>query len=75
VTTPAPAALDPISTLVDGSDLAARVESLLTNRPALVVSRRVLWPGMATLAAVAVAYAPALRAVHEITEILVNSLP
>jgi len=71
----APPALEPISTLVGGSDLASRIESLLSDRPAAGGSRRLLWPGAAALAAAAIVYAPALRAVHEITELLVNSLP
>ena len=66
---------DPISTLVGGGDLAARVESLLSDSPAAATSWAVRWPGLAAVAVAAIAYAPAVRAVHEITEILVNSLP
>jgi Zn-dependent protease with chaperone function len=68
-------ASDPISTLVGGGDLASRVESLLGDAPAVVASPRVRWPGVAAVAVAAIAYAPALHAVHEITELLVNSLP
>jgi len=72
---PAPEPLEPISTLVGGGDLAARVESLLGEAPARPASRRAVWAGVAAVAAAAVVYAPLLRAVHEITEVLVNSLP
>ena len=66
---------DPISTLVGGGELALRVESLLSDQPAVAAPRRVRWPSIAAIAVAAAAYAPALRAVHEITEVLVNSLP
>jgi Zn-dependent protease with chaperone function len=66
---------DPISTLVGGGDLASRVESLLDEPAAPTSSHRALWVGASALAGAAVAYAPLLHAVHEITEVLVNSLP
>jgi Zn-dependent protease with chaperone function len=72
---PAAAPLDPISTLVGGGDLASRVESLLDEPMVVRSSRAALWGAAAALACSAFAYAPLLRAVHEITEILVNSLP
>jgi len=67
--------LEPISTLVCDGDLASRVESLLAEPATAASSRAALWSTAATLAALVVAYAPLLRAVHEITEVLVNSLP
>jgi Zn-dependent protease with chaperone function len=66
---------DPISTLVGGGDLASRVETLLDEPAALPSSRLALWIGASALAGAAIAYAPMLHAVHEITEVLVNSLP
>lgn len=66
---------DPISTLVGGRDLASRVESLLGDPLPIAAPRRVWWPGVAAVAVAMIVYAPALRAVHEITEVLVNSLP
>jgi beta-lactamase regulating signal transducer with metallopeptidase domain len=72
---PTAAPFEAISTLVGGSDLASRIESLLDEPAAPTASRRGLWPAATACAAVAVAYAPLLRAVHEITEVLVNSLP
>jgi Zn-dependent protease with chaperone function len=69
------AALDPISTLVGGGDLSARVESLLAEPRAIVSPRRPVWIGAAAIAGAALAYAPLLHAVHELTEVLVNSLP
>src|SRR5262245_4229062 len=66
---------EPISTLVDGGEIASRVQRLLSDTsPAPVFARR--WPisAAAGLAAIA-AYAPLLRAVHEATEILVRTLP
>jgi Zn-dependent protease with chaperone function len=70
-----PAQLDPISTLVGGDDLSARVESLLAEPRAIVSPRRPVWIGAAAIAGAAIAYAPLLHAVHELTEVLVNSLP
>lgn len=72
---PAAAPFEPISTLVGGGDLTARVESLLAEPAPRIGSRRGLGTVVALCAAVAIAYAPLLRAVHEITEVVVNSLP
>ena len=65
----------PISTLVDGGEIASRVHRLLSDTvagPALPRRRPIA--AAAALAALA-AYAPLLRAVHEATEILVRTLP
>jgi len=75
LTPPSLPMLEPISTLVGGGDLASRVESLLAEPAALAASRRAIWALAAALAACTIAYAPLLRGVHEITEVLVNSLP
>lgn len=65
----------PISTLVDGGEIASRVQRLLSDTstgPAF--SRR--WPIAVAAALTAIAaYAPLLRAVHEATEVLVRTLP
>jgi Zn-dependent protease with chaperone function len=65
----------PISTLVDGGEIASRVEHLLScPAPDPAVSRTRLAAGVSMFAAVA-AYTPLLRLVHEATEILVRTLP
>jgi len=65
----------PISTLVDGGEIASRVEHLLSHpAPGPAVSRTRLAAGVSMLVAAA-AYAPLLRLVHEATEILVRTLP
>ena len=69
---------EPISTLVDGGDVASRVRRLLDDAEPDVRSRR-RWrfplAAAAAAAALAIAYAPLLLAVHDATEILVNALP
>ena len=73
-----PAATPPfeaISTLVGGGDLASRIESLLAEPRARTASGRRLWTTVTLCGAAAIAYAPLLRAVHELTEVLVISLP
>jgi hypothetical protein len=68
---------EPISTLVGGGDIASRVHHLLAERaPASSGSRArpaMVLAGSATL--MAVTYAPVLRAVHDLTEVLVRFLP
>jgi len=68
---------EPISTLVDGGDIASRVNSLLDDAapatPRQSLSRIALGLGIAV--AFAAAYGPLLRLVHEGTEVLVNYLP
>jgi Zn-dependent protease with chaperone function len=66
--------LEPISTLVGGGDLASRIESLLNEPAAPRRSTSLGWTAAAAVLA-AIAYAPLIVAVHEITEVLVNSLP
>ena len=73
----APAA-EPISTLVDGGDIASRVRSLLDDGPPAVARPRSGGYAIgAALAAAALAfgYAPLLRVVHVATEVLVHALP
>ena len=67
---------EPISTLVDGGDIASRVRSLLDDasaggRDAALPPRAGSAPRVA-VAALAVGYAPLLRVVHVATEILVR---
>jgi Zn-dependent protease with chaperone function len=65
---------EPISTLVDGGDIAARVHRLLDDTPA-DPRRWPAWAFAATLAggtAALTSYAPALRAVHLVTEVIVD---
>ncbi|HEV3140105.1 MAG TPA: hypothetical protein VGY57_06300, partial [Vicinamibacterales bacterium] len=74
----APALAEPISTLVGGGDVTARVARLLDDRPSSVAARASGWrwtaAGVTTLA-IAVSYSSWLVIVHEITETLVSSLP
>ncbi len=75
LTPPVTPIAEPISTLVDGGDIASRVHSLLDDAPA-VTPRRAFWhwPALALgSTAVALAYAPLLRAVHALTELIVRS--
>ena len=69
---------EPISTLVDGGEIASRVERLLDDgTPAPARHRAVgVWLAVAIPAAVlAAGYTPLLQVVHAATEILVNGLP
>ena len=76
LTPPVNAIAEPISALVDGGDIATRVQRLLDDAPAAARSRAAGWLGLAIPAAtVVLGYAPLLRTVHAVTEILVNSLP
>jgi hypothetical protein len=81
---PAPAAFtEPISTLVGGGEIAARVQRLIDDGPEPSASRpRPIAPWTARCAAASAAtialaygYAPLLAAVHTATEILVHRLP
>jgi hypothetical protein len=69
--------LEPISTLVGGGELASRVQRLLNapSAPAGRLSRSVVAAAAAAIAGLAIAYGPLLRAIHDATEVLVNSLP
>ena len=76
LTPPAVSIGDPISALVDGGDITARVQRLLDDAPEADthgVARRLVLAAPA--AALALSYAPLLRLVHGVTEILVNTLP
>jgi len=72
---------EPISTLVDGGDIETRVRSLLdtgvTNDHARARMSRMALAVAATLTFVLIAgsYASLLRAMHEVTEVLVQTLP
>jgi beta-lactamase regulating signal transducer with metallopeptidase domain len=77
---PAPAPLtEPISTLVGGGEIASRVRWLIDDGPRPRQGRlhRLRWAAIVVVMAVpiALAYAPLLAAVHNATEVLVNSLP
>jgi Zn-dependent protease with chaperone function len=79
---PVPLAMvEPISTLVDGGDIESRVHSLLdpgdiSDRPDPRTSRISLALAMTlALALIAGGYSPLLRAMHEVTEVLVQTLP
>jgi hypothetical protein len=66
---------EPISTLVDGGEIASRVERLLSDAPPSAASARA-WPiAIGAAALLAAGYVPLLHAVHEATEILVHTLP
>jgi Zn-dependent protease with chaperone function len=66
---------EPISTLVDGGEIASRVERLLSDTPPNVAGTR-SWPfAIGVSALIAASYVPLLHAVHEATEILVHTLP
>src|SRR5471030_1743375 len=75
--TPAPTAVtEPISALVDGGDITARVQRLLDEAPPAAQRRWTRWLALAMpLSAFVLGYAPLLRLVHEVTELLVNGLP
>ena len=76
MTPPLSAIAEPISSLVDGGDIASRVTRLLDDAPWDRRGRATRWLLLgAAVAAVTVNYTPILHAVHGVTEILVNSLP
>ena len=71
---------EPISTLVGGGEIAARVERLIDDGPHRGANRRrpgALWTVLAIAAAAALAagYLPLLETIHRTTEILVQRLP
>jgi Zn-dependent protease with chaperone function len=68
---------EPISTLIDGGQIASRVERLLADAAPSVRRRSTLgWIGLVAAAgAAAMLYTPALRLVHSLTEVLVHYLP
>ena len=64
---------EPISALLDGGDITARVERLLEDTPPVPASRWTRWFPLAVAAtALALTYTPLLRLVHDVTEVLVN---
>jgi len=66
---------EPISTLVDGGDIASRVRQLLDDAAPRARSPR-RWPiAIACVAAAIACYGPLLRVVHVATEVLVHTLP
>ena len=70
--------VEPISTLIAGGEIAARVRRLLEDRalaPAATRRRRVRAASLVFGVALCAAYGPLLHAVHHVTEILVGSLP
>ena len=73
---PATSIAEPISALVDGGDITARVRRLLDDAPPTGGRYSARWLALAIPAfALAFGYAPLLRIVHGVTEILVNRLP
>ena len=67
---------EPISTLIDGGEIASRVERLLADAPSARRRSALGWTGLVLAAGAAMTgYAPALRLVHSMTEVLVHSLP
>ena len=76
LTPPATSIGEPISALIDGGDITARVQRLLDDAPSAPTRQPAGWLALATAAAALVlTYAPLLRLVHGVTEVLVNSLP
>jgi Zn-dependent protease with chaperone function len=76
LTPPVTPIAEPISTLVDGGEIASRVHSLLEDAPD-AEPRRGSWHWAALALGfpiAALAYAPLLRGVHALTELIVNSL-
>ena len=76
LTPPAVSIAEPISALVEGGDIPSRVRRLLDDAPAADRGRFARWLPLALPASLLVlSYAPLLRFVHSVTEILVNGLP
>jgi hypothetical protein len=76
LTPPAARLEEPISALLDGGDITARVQRLLDDSLADTGRPSSRWLAIALAAPTLVlAYAPLLRVVHAVTELLVNSLP
>lgn len=64
---------EPISTLVDGGEIASRVECLLSDPDPVHSPAR--WPALAAAVFAAATYGPILHLVHDATEFLVRGLP
>ena len=76
MTPPATHVIEPISALVDGGDITERVQRLLDDTRSDPERRSPRLLALAiTMSALVLGYAPLLRLVHAVTEILVNSLP
>jgi Zn-dependent protease with chaperone function len=76
LTPPSVSIAEPISALLDGGDITARVQRLLEDAPPAETRRAARWLAVpVAAAALALGYAPLLRFVHGVTEILVNTLP
>jgi Zn-dependent protease with chaperone function len=77
LTPPMLPAAEPISALIAGGDIGSRVRTLLADKPADTDrSNAVRYTTLlASAAASVLVYAPLLRFVHEITEIVVRSVP
>jgi Zn-dependent protease with chaperone function len=76
MTPPASSIAMPISTLVDGGDITSRVRRLLDDAPVARAGRSMRWISFVlAAAALAAAYAPLLRLVHGVTELLVSTVP
>jgi Zn-dependent protease with chaperone function len=76
LTPPVSSIAEPISALVDGGDITARVQRLLDDAPSPARPRSVRWLALTIpAAALALGYTPLLRIVHGVTETLVNTLP
>lgn len=68
---------EPISTLISGGDIAARVQRLLSDDEHNPAANRSATAALALACIVAsiAAYGPLLRSLHEVTEVLVHTLP
>lgn len=77
LTPPAASTADPISALINGGDITARVQRLLDDAAPAESGRQARWFIAAALAAATLplVYAPLLRLVHTVTELLVSTLP
>lgn len=77
LTPPATSIAEPISALLDGGDITSRVQRLLDDAPAAGEGRSARWLALAIPASALIlgGYAPLLRLVHGVTEMLVNTLP
>jgi Zn-dependent protease with chaperone function len=73
---PVSTADEPISALVDEADVTMRVQRLVDAPNGVERPGRARWIVVAAaLGATVIAYAPLLRVVHVVTEVLVNGLP
>jgi Zn-dependent protease with chaperone function len=75
MTPPVTPALAPISTLVDEGDITSRVHRLLDETAGPRGGRSTRWLIAIPAVALALGYSPLLQLVHEVTEILVRTMP